>query len=316
MTMKSIRKVQLVALAAIIATGLAGCGGGSADTATSPEASAEAPGSNPTDDISANVAVDEKARALLPQSVKDKGTLVVAMELKSPPSAFLAEDQKTPIGFNPDMARLYAKKLGLQVEIVDVPFDNIIPALQGGRYDMTSSSMGVTPERVEVVDMIEYYKSGSSIGVAKGNPEGYAVDNLCGRQVVVTKGSIQATKRLPEVSKSQCEDQGKPAIEGIILPTLQDAMTQVASGRVKAVYYDTPALSWAARQQPNRFEVLSPQVNTSQVAVALPKDGELTPAVQAAIQSIMASPEYQESLRRWGLEGLGIDEAKLHQESP
>ena len=131
--MKSIRKIQIAALAAIAATGLAACGSGSADTATPQDAA-----SNRTDDISANVAVDENARALLPQSVKDKGTLVVAMELKSPPSAFLAEDAKTPIGFNPDMARLIAKKLGLQLEIADVGFDTIIPALQGKRYDMTA----------------------------------------------------------------------------------------------------------------------------------------------------------------------------------
>ena len=90
--------------------------------------------------------------------------------------------------------------------------------------------------------MIDYFKTGSSIAVAKGNPDGYAVDNLCGKEVVVTKGSIQATKRLPELSKSQCEDQGKPAIQGIILPSIQDAMTQLASGRVKAIYYDTPSM--------------------------------------------------------------------------
>jgi polar amino acid transport system substrate-binding protein len=46
--------------------------------------------------------------------------------------------------------------------------------------------------------------------------------------------------------------------------------------------------------------------------VALPKDSELTPAVQAAIQSIMASPEYEQALSRWGLGGLGITDAKLH----
>jgi polar amino acid transport system substrate-binding protein len=306
--MKFIRKFQVVASAAIISAGLAACGGGSADTAAPRQDAA----SSRTDDISANVAVDENARALLPQSVKDKGTLVVAMELKSPPTTFLAEDAKTPIGFNPDMARLIAKKLGLQVEIVDVGFDNIIPALQGNRYDMTASSMSATPERIAVVDMIDYLKLGSSIAVAKGNPDGYAVDNLCGKPVVVTKGSIQATKRLPEFSKSQCEDQGKPAIQGIILPSIQDAMTQLASGRVNAIYYDTPSVRWAAKQQPNRFEVLTPQVNESTVAVALPKGGELTPAVQAAVQSIMASPQYQESLGRWGLDGLGIDAAKLH----
>jgi polar amino acid transport system substrate-binding protein len=303
--MKSIRKIQIAALAAIAAIGLAACGGGTTDTAA-------ASASNQTDDISANVTVDENARALLPQSAKDKGTLTVAMELKYPPTTFLAEDGRTPIGFNPDMARLIAKKLGLQLEIVDVGFDTIIPALQGNRYDMTATSMSPTEERLAVVDMIDYFRTGGSIAVAKGNPDGFAIDNLCGREVAVTKGSIQATKRLPELSKSQCEDQGKPAITGIILPSVQDAMTQLASGRIKAIYYDTPSLGFAATQQPNRFEVLTPQVNESVVAVALPKGSELTPAVQAAIQSIIASPEYETALGRWGLQGLGITEAKLH----
>jgi polar amino acid transport system substrate-binding protein len=303
--MKSIRKIQIAALAAIAAIGLAACGGGTTDTAA-------ASASNQTDDISVNVAVDENARALLPQSAKDKGTLTVAMELKYPPTTFLAEDGRTPIGFNPDMARLIAKKLGLQLEIVDVGFDTIIPALQGNRYDMTATSMSPTEERVAVVDMIDYFRTGGSIAVAKGNPDGFAIDNLCGREVAVTKGSIQATKRLPELSKSQCEDQGKPAITGIILPSVQDAMTQLASGRIKAIYYDTPSLGFAATQQPNRFEVLTPQVNESVVAVALPKGSPLTPAVQAAVQSIIGSPEYQQALGRWGLQGLGITEAKLH----
>jgi polar amino acid transport system substrate-binding protein len=305
--MKSIRTIQIAALAAIAAMGLAACGSGNADTAT-PGASA----SNQTDDISVNVAVDQNASALVPQSVKDKGTLTVAMELKYPPTSFIAEDGKTPIGLNVDMARLIAKKLGLQLEIADVGFDTIIPGLQGNRYDMTATSMSPTAERVAVVDMIDYFRTGGSVAVAKGNPDGFAVDNLCGREVVVTKGSIQATKRLPELSKSQCEDQGKPAITGIILPSIQDAMTQLASGRIKAIYYDTPSLGWAATQQPNRFEVLTPQVNESVVAVALPKGSELTPAVQAAVQSIMGTPEYQEALRRWGLDGLGVTEAKLH----
>jgi polar amino acid transport system substrate-binding protein len=305
--MKSIRKIQITALAAIAAMSLAACGGGTTETAA-----AGASASSQTDDISANVAVDENARALLSQSAKDKGTLTVAMELKYPPTTFLAEDGRTPIGFNPDMVRLIAKKLGLQLEIVDVGFDTIIPALQGNRYDMTATSMSPTEERVAVVDMIDYFKTGGSIAVAKGNPDGFAVDNLCGREVAVTKGSIQATKRLPELSKSQCEDQGKPAITGIVLPSVQDAMTQLASGRIKAIYYDTPSLGWAATQQPNRFEVLTPQVNESVVAVALPKGSELTPAVQAAVQSILGSPEYQQALGRWGLDGLGITEAKLH----
>jgi polar amino acid transport system substrate-binding protein len=304
--MSSIRKIQIVALAAIAAIGLAACGGTPSTSAASQSAS------QPTDDISVNVGVDDKARGLLPPAAKDKGTLVVAMELKYPPTSFIAEDGKTPIGLNVDMARLIAKKLGLKVEIADVGFDTIIPSLQGHRYDMTATSMTATAERVAVLDMIDYFKVGSSIAVGKGNPEGYAVDALCGKTLAVMKGSIQSTKRLPELSKSQCEDKGKPAIEGIILPSIQDATTQLSSGRIKAIYYDTSSLGWAVTQQPNRFEMLTPQVNESTVSVALPKDAELTAAVQAALQSIIGTPEYQQSLQRWGLAGLGITDAKLH----
>jgi polar amino acid transport system substrate-binding protein len=306
--MKPIRKIQIAALATIIAASLAACGSGGADTASSPGASV----SSPTDDISAGLAVDENVRALLPQSVKDKGTLVVAMELKNPPTSFIAEDGKTAVGFNPDMVRLIAKKLGLKLEIADVGFDTIIPSLQGRRYDMTATTMAPTDERVAVVDMIDYFKAGGSVAVGKGNPEGIAVDNLCGRSVVVLKGSIQSTKRLPDLSRSQCESKGRPAIEAIILPNIQDAMTQLSSGRVKAIYYDTPSLGWAATRQPDRFEVLTPQINTSVCAVALPKRSELTPAVKAALQSLMGAPEYETALKRWGLTGLGITEAKLH----
>jgi polar amino acid transport system substrate-binding protein len=305
--MRSIRKIQIVALAAIAAAGLAACGGAQATSAASPQSASE-----PTDDISVNVGVDDKATGLLPQSVKDKGTLVVAMELKYPPTSFIAEDGKTPIGLNVDMARLIAKKLGLKVEIADVGFDTIIPSLQGHRYDMTATSMTATPERVAVLDMIDYFRVGSSIAVGKGNPEGYAVDNLCGKTLAVMKGSIQSTKRLPELSKSQCEDKGKPAIDGIVLPSVQDATTQLSSGRIKAIYYDTSSLGWAVTQQPSRFELLKPQVNDSTVSVGLPKSSELTPAVQAALQSIIGTPEYQQALQRWGLAGLGVTEAKQH----
>jgi polar amino acid transport system substrate-binding protein len=47
------------------------------------------------------------------------------------------------------------------------------------------------------------------------------------------------------------------------------------------------------------------------VAVALKKDSPLTPAVQAAIQSIIDSPKYAQALGRWGLQDLGIKTAAM-----
>ena len=87
-----------------------------APTATDTQAT-ETPKTQHTADISEGVKPDEAAVALLPQSFKDKGELVVAMDLSSPPTTFLAEDNVTPIGVNPDIARLVAKKLGLKLKI-------------------------------------------------------------------------------------------------------------------------------------------------------------------------------------------------------
>jgi len=57
-----------------------------------------------TDDISRGVDADPAAAALVPADVREEGVLVVAMDLTSPPTTFMASDNKTLIGFNPDMA--------------------------------------------------------------------------------------------------------------------------------------------------------------------------------------------------------------------
>ena len=119
-----------------------------------------------TTDISEGVQPDPAAVALLPQSIKDKGELTVAMDLHYPPTTFLAEDNTTPIGLNPDIARLVAKKLDLKLKFVNTKFDTIIPGLDGGRYDFTATTMSTTEERLKVLDMIDYFKAGNVRGRA------------------------------------------------------------------------------------------------------------------------------------------------------
>ena len=81
-------------------------------------------------DISEGVQPDPAAVALLPASYKEKGELTVAMDLHYPPTTFLADDSTTPIGLNPDIARLVAKKLD-SAEVRQHSFDTIIPGIKG-----------------------------------------------------------------------------------------------------------------------------------------------------------------------------------------
>jgi polar amino acid transport system substrate-binding protein len=307
MRVKAAAGMSLVVFAAV--TALAACSSGGSE----PAGGSGGANDEHTDDISVGVQPDAAAAALLPAAVKAKGTLVVAEDLTSPPTTFMASDNKTPIGFNPDMARLIAKKLGLTLEIKNVKFDVIIPGLEGNRYDLTVSTMGTSAERLKVLDMIDYFKNGSTVATTYGNPKHLAMDSLCGSTLGVQSGTTQEIKWLPKLSQDNCVSKGKEPIKAVSLPSVNDALTQVASRRIDGVFYDSTSLTWASTKQPRTFDVLQPVINTAPVAVALNLNSPLTPAVQAAIQSVIDSPKYAEALSRWGFDGLGVTKAARSQ---
>jgi polar amino acid transport system substrate-binding protein len=303
-------KVQTAAAGFAFLLALAACG-------SSPGGGPAQDGSKTSDtaDISEGVQSDAAAVALLPQSVKDKGELTVAMDLHYPPTTFLADDNTTPIGLNPDVARLVAKKLGLKLKFENTGFDTIVPGIDGGRYDFTITTMSPTPERLKVLDMIDYFTAGTSVAVSSGNPLKLTNETLCGKNVAVTAGSTGQLKRLPALSDQTCTSKGQPAINAVTLPNVQDALTQLASKRVDGILYDTTSLAWAAKQQPNAFTILTPQINVGNsdvVSVGLKKGSALTPALQKAVQDVLDSPEYKKSLSNWSLESGAITDAKLN----
>jgi polar amino acid transport system substrate-binding protein len=307
--LKTINKVQIAAAGLAALMTLSACGG-AATGSSSPDSSK----TSNTTDISEGVQPDAAAVALLPQSFKDKGELTVAMDLHYPPTTFLAEDNTTPIGLNPDIARLVAKKLGLKLKFVDTKFDTIIPGLDGGRYDFTATTMSKTEERLKVLDMIDYFKAGNSVAAAAGNPQKLTVETLCGKNIAVTQGSTGQLKRLPALNEQTCTSKGQPAINAVTLPNVQEALTQLHSKRIDGILYDTTSLGWAEKQQPGSFTIIG-RVNVGSsdlTAVGLKKGSPLTPAMQAALQSILQMPEYKESLENWGLSSGAITDAKLN----
>ncbi|WP_138417030.1 ABC transporter substrate-binding protein [Sinomonas gamaensis] len=308
--MKTRSKVHAAAAALGVVLALSACGNAASSSAPAAGSSA----SSDTADISAGVQPDPSAVKLLPQSYKDKGELSVAMDLHYPPTTFLAPDNTTAIGLNPDIARLIAAKLGLKLKFENVVFDTIIPGIQANRYDFTVTTMSPTAERLKVLDMIDYFKAGNSVAVAAGNPMKLTNESLCGKNIAVTAGSTGQLKRLPALSEQTCTSKGQPEIHAVTLPNVQEALTQLASKRVDGILYDTTSLAWAAKQQPNAFTILTPQINVGSsdvTSIGLKKGSPLTPALQAAVQSVLNSPQYKQSLAHWGLESGAITDAKL-----
>jgi len=306
-SMSKWKKITAASLGSLLLASATACGG--SEAASNDEASG-AKGN--FDDVSAAVETDAAAVALLPADIKEAGKISMAADLHYPPTSFLAQDNKTPIGYNVDIATLLGKKLGLEVEVKNVTWDNVIPGIASGRYDFTATNMTPTAERLEVLDMVTYWAAGSSLIVETGNPLGLSLadESICGKKIAVMTGSSQQQDYLPLISED-CEAAGQEPVEGVVLGNVEGALTQMVAGRLDGVFSDTSQLAWAAKQQPQAFELLSPQYVKEEgddiVALGLEKDSPLTPALHAAMQSLMDSPAYQETLDRWGLGAGAID---------
>lgn len=299
--MRNLRNVTAAGLGSLLLISASACG------ATSSEASdqeGDTPGSFA--DIAAKVEPDAAAIDLLPADIKEAGVITMAADLHYPPTSFLAEDNRTPIGYNVDIATLLGKKLGLEVEVKNVIWDSVIPGIASGRYDFTATNMAPTPERLEVLDMITYWEAGSSLIVQKDNPVNLSLadESTCGKKIAVMTGSTQQEEYVPQIDQT-CQEAGLESLDTVVLPNVQGALTQLASKRIDGIFSDTSQLAWAAQQQPQAFELLTPQYQKTEgddiVALGLAKSSPLTEALHAAMQSLMDSPAYQETLDRWNL---------------
>ena len=147
------RIVVATTVAAATLLALTACGGSTPAAGTSP-ATVAAGTTVP------EIAINEAAVKLLPESIKASKVLRVGIPTNEQPTQYFLEGTQKLTGVNPDIARLIGASLDLKVEIQVANFDSIIPGMAAGRYDMTVSSMTPTTERMKVLDFVDYRGSG------------------------------------------------------------------------------------------------------------------------------------------------------------
>lgn len=259
-------------------------------------------------DVTKVETVDEIA-ALVPDSVKQDGKLTVGMDTSYAPAEFLADDGKTPQGYDVDLAKALGRVFGLDTEIVSSTFDSIVPSV-GSKYDLGITAMTITQERMDAVDFVSYYKAGSSWAVKKGNPENVNTDDLCGMKIAVQVGTTQE-EEANEI-KAQCKADGKKAVEVLPSKLQTDAATAVVTGKADVFYADSPVAGYAISQTGDQLEELGSAEGVVKQGIAIKKgDTELAKAVQAGMQHLMDDGDYMKILKAWGVQNGAIDKAEI-----
>lgn len=92
------------------------------------------------------------------------------------------------------LAQQIADHLGVELEVVDMSFDGIIPAVKSGQVDLGIAAFTKTPERAEEIDFSDLYEKSAQLLIVKaGNADLYSTkESLAGQKVGAQKGTIQS----------------------------------------------------------------------------------------------------------------------------
>jgi polar amino acid transport system substrate-binding protein len=235
----SARFVLLGLAIAVASLVIAGCGG---DESTSSSSEAGSTGGDQTG-----------ASVKAPGGLVRDGQLTVCTSADYPPLESIDQSGEY-VGYEIDLARATAERMGLEANFQNMNFNGLLPALDSGRCDVAWSGLYVDPERTKTFSTVPYQDSVSVIMVKAGNPADiHSPEDLAGK-VVASQNGTNTLKLAEDVSaKNEANGLEPSNVQGY--DKFEQAIQQLAVGRADAVI--TTDLDVAAREaeQPGTFEV-------------------------------------------------------------
>ncbi len=215
----------------------------------------------------------------------EEGTLTVGSDTPYPPFEF--GDPPDYEGFDIDLINAIAEELGLEVAIVDAPFD-VILAGQAGRFDLSIAATTITPARENRVDFSNpYYEAQQSLLVQEGGPI-QSIDDITADSVV---GAEDAT-----TGETYANENTDAEVRGF--PNIDDAFNALVSGQVDAVINDL-SVNVQATEDKEGLEVAETFQTDELYGIVFPEDSPLVEPINEALQTVKDNGTLEEIFAEW-----------------
>lgn len=195
------------------------------------------------------------------------------------------------VGFELDLVREVAARLGKSVEIVNIPFNGLFSAVQSGRIDIAVSSISITQKRLASVAFAQpYYDSAQSLTVAEGNSAKSLAD-MRDKVIGVDTGSTgdmwatanQATYGFADIRR----------FEG-----LAPAMLDMQTGRIDGYLSDIPALEYFIKDKPY-FKIIERIETGERYSMMFARKNPLVQEVDTVISELKREGYVAELHEKW-----------------
>ncbi|MGG6237334.1 transporter substrate-binding domain-containing protein [Nodosilinea sp. AN01ver1] len=222
------------------------------------------------------------------------GVLTMATSADYPPYEFVetAGGTEEIVGFDVDIARHIAEELGYELEITNIDFNGLIPALQAGRADFVMAGMTPTEERKQNVDFSEIYYDAKQTIVFPSGSNITSPDDLADKTVGVQLGSIQE-KLGQELAEAT------PSIELAPLNRINEIVQELKSGRIDAAIIEDTVAEGFLANNPDLEAVEIAEEGPAGSAIAFPKDSELVDDFNQVLAEMESSGLMEELIVKW-----------------
>lgn len=221
----------------------------------------------------------------------DSKVLKVGTNADFAPFEFQDENGKEYQGFDMDLIRAIGEEMGYKVEISNLQFDGLIPAIQAGNIDVAITGMTINDERKQNVLFSDpYYKSGLSIIVEKDNNKIKTFQDLKGKKVAVQIGTTSAA----EINKLGGVDVKE-------FNSSADTFMELRAKGVDAVVNDRPVNDYYILKSGETNVKALPELLTSEdYGIAMAKGNtELQQKINDALKKLHENGKYDEIFTKW-----------------
>lgn len=232
-----------------------------------------------------------------PQTTPSAGgakTLTMATSADFKPYEYhdLTSGKDEIVGFDVDIAKYIGKELGYEVQINDMNFDGLVPALQTNRADFVMAGMTPTPDRQKNVDFSEIYHDARNTIVSKKDSNLTKPEQLAGKKVAVQLGSTQETT---------AKDLAK-TVQGLQITSLNklgEIVEEVKTGRVDAaIIEDHVAKGFVESNEGLQLNAIETQ-EAQGTAIAFPKGSPHVEEFNKIIKQMQENGEMDKLIQKW-----------------
>ncbi len=224
--------------------------------------------------------------------IKARGTLIAGVKDSQPPFGYVDEQSKQIVGFEIDLSKALADKLGVKLELKPITSATRIPMLTQGAIDLVAGTMTHKKEREDQIDFsITYFMTGQKLLVKKDGGI-KSVADLAGKKVGSAKGS----------TSEQNVKKAEPECTVISFETYPEAFLALKQGKVEAVTTDESILVGIKNKDdnPEAWAIVGDYISPEPYGIGLPEnDSDFRDFVNTTLMDLWTSGEYKKIYDKW-----------------